>query len=427
MPQNNPPDRLHAPGIAAPVDFHFPDAEKHVTLEGIPVFVIHSGTQDVVKIEFVFSAGNLSSEIPLLASAANELLDEGTANYSSAELAEALDYYGAYFQTESTPDYAGITLYSLNKFVDQTLPYVADLLLHPAYPAKEIETYSIQGKQRLAVQLNKVDVLARRAFFSTLFGEQHPYGRVLQPEHYDTITTENLKEFHIKRYKGGLKAVFVSGLPGKNTVQRILRFIDEAGFHPSELPDFSSSFPGPQRVFVPKPDAMQSAIRIGRRLFRRKHPDYFTFSVLNTILGGYFGSRLMSNIREDKGYTYGIGSGVVSQHLEGYFFIATEVGADVREAAVREIYHELKRLREEAVSEEELTLVKNYMTGAIQRSLDGPFALAEKQKMLYLNNLDSSYLNKQLSAIQAVTAGQIKYCAEKYLQERDFTEVIAGK
>lgn len=427
MQHTNHPDRLHAPGIAAPEDFHFPDAEKHITQQGIPVFVIHSGTQEVVKIEFVFSAGNLASEIPLLASAANELLDEGTAQYSSAELAEALDYYGAYFQTESTPDYAGITLYSLNKFVDQTLPYVADLLLHPAYPAKEIETYSIQGKQRLAVQLNKVDVLARRAFFSTLFGEQHPYGRVLQPEHYDSITTENMKEFHSKRYKGGLKAVFVSGLPGEQTIKSILRFINEAGFQTCDLPDFNSSFPEPQKVFVPKPDAMQSAIRIGRRLFRRNHPDYFTFSVLNTILGGYFGSRLMSNIREDKGYTYGIGSGVVSQHLEGYFFIATEVGAEVREAAVKEIYYELSRLREETVPEEELMLVKNYMTGAIQRSLDGPFALAEKHKMIFLNKLDISYLNRQLTAIQTVTSAQIQYCAEKYFQEGDFTEVISGK
>lgn len=307
------------------------------------------------------------------------------------------------------------------------MPLVFELLESPAFPEEEIHTYSRQGKQRLAVSLNKVDVLARRAFLQSLFGENNAYGKTTQPEDYDELNREQVVHFYNERYLKHCNAVLVAGLPGSDVIRSIVEWIETAPFATSANRGISSGeIPKPVRVHIEKRDAIQSAIRIGRRIFNRKHPDYPAFSVLNTVLGGYFGSRLMTNIREDKGFTYGIGSGHANLHNDGYFFIATEVGKEVCSPAVNEIYREVGRLRDELVGEEELIRVKNYMTGTFQRSLDGPFALADRYKMLHLNSLDSNYLSGFFSSIREVKPEDIQRCAREYLQESMLWQVIAG-
>jgi zinc protease len=164
----NTPDRLIAPPIGLPEEIKISPAEIKQLSNGTPLYLIKAGTQDVVKVELIFSAGNISSSQSLLAAASSDLLDEGTSKYNSAELAEALDYYGAYLQTENGADWASVSLFSLNKFVGDTLPYLIDLLTDPVYPEKEISTYRTQGKQRLAVGLNKVDFLVRRHFMQAI-------------------------------------------------------------------------------------------------------------------------------------------------------------------------------------------------------------------------------------------------------------------
>ena len=420
-------DRINPPEISIPNAIHLHTPQSYKLKNGIPVYNIYEGTQEVVKIELIFAAGNIAAASSLLATATNDLMDEGSTHHTSSEIAEALDYYGAYLHSENGVDWSSISLFSLNKFVSDTLPYFQEIITQPLYPSKEIQTYKQQGKQRLSVNLTKVDYLARINFSETLFGKNHPYGRVTKPEDYDLLDTDVLKEYHQNKYKNGLKAVIVSGLADEKLIHKIIDTIDKMGLKNGELPSIALEKYAPAKKFIEKEDAIQSAIRIGRRLFTRHHPDFIAFSVLNTILGGYFGSRLMANIREDKGYTYGIGSGLVSNNDDGYFFITTEVGADVREAAVNEIYHEINQLRTEDINNEELTLVKNYLTGAFQRSIDGPFALAEKQKMLLLNNLEINYLNEYLGKIKAITPQKLREVANQYLNDIDLCEIIVGK
>lgn len=420
-------DRITSPEITIPTSIHIADVEKYRLKNGVPLYNVNAGTQEVVKIELIFAAGNISAASTLIASATNDLMDEGSLNYSSAEIAESLDYYGAYLHSENGPDWSSLSLFSLNKFVLNTLPFFEEIVTQPLFPFKEINTYKQQGKQRLSVNLGKVDYLARLHFNQSLFGKNHPYGRPTTEEAYDSLTTEILNSHHQKRYKNGLKAVVVSGLANEKLIQQIITSIDSLGLLGGSLPIVPLDDFQPEKKMIRKEDALQSAIRIGRRMFTRHHPDYIPFSVLNTILGGYFGSRLMANIREDKGYTYGIGSGLVSQDQEGYFYITTEVGADVRAAAVKEIYAEIGRLRTEEINKDELTLVKNYLTGAFQRSIDGPFALAEKHKMILLNNLEINYLTEYLSKINAITPKQLQEVANRYLQDADLSEIVVGK
>jgi zinc protease len=183
-----------------------------------------------------------------------------------------------------------------------------------------------------------------------------------------------------------------------------------------------------EKVYEEKEGAIQSGIRIGKVLDVRFGTDeFFQLQILNTILGGYFGSRLMSNIREDKGYTYGIGSAIASMEDAMFFFISTEVGADVTNAALIEVYFELNRLRDELVSEEELVMVKNYILGSMLKSSDGPFSMADKYKSVYLKGEDLSFYDRYISMINNVTSEKLLDVAKKYFDPKEMLEVVVGK
>lgn len=393
----------------------------------IPFLSVQGGTQEVIRIELIFAAGHIHSFPPLLASAANDLLDEGTKHFSSAELAEKLDLYGAFFESECGADWASVTLYTLSKFLKETLPLLQEIISGPEYPMHELKTYTVQGKQRLLVSMEKVDYLARRNFISALFGENNSYGYLPLPADYDMLETGSLKDFFAQHYANGLFGVVLSGKFTSGEADLIRETILSSKLKAQGSNPVLGAFPQDgKKIRVTKEGAIQSAIRIGRKLFNRRHPDFFRFTVLNTVLGGYFGSRLMSNIREDKGYTYGIGSGLVSQKDHGYFFISTEVGSDVCTPAIGEIYSELKRLRDDLIPEEELDLVRNYLWGSFQRSIDGPFALADRHKTLLLAGLGQDYYERYLQVLKTVSPEELREVARTWLQEGDLTEVIVG-
>jgi zinc protease len=179
--------------------------------------------------------------------------------------------------------------------------------------------------------------------------------------------------------------------------------------------------------YIEKPDALQSAIRMGTPLFNRTHPDFPAIQVLNTVLGGYFGSRLMTNIREDKGYTYGIGSGIASLKQTGSIFIATEVGADVCRAAITEIEKEVNLLKTDLIPEGELSLVRNYMLGSLLGSLENVMSHADKFKNIYFAGLGYDYYDYYTDTIKTISADKLKELANQYFDFDNFYKVIAGK
>ena len=179
-------------------------------------------------------------------------------------------------------------------------------------------------------------------------------------------------------------------------------------------------------MHVTMPGAVQSAIRVGKQLLNRTHPAYHQLKITNALLGGFFGSRLMQNIRQDKGYTYGIGSGLVSLVRSGYFFISTQVGVDVRQAALDEIYAELKALRTQPAGKQELEMLRNYLSGNYLRQFDGPFAQAARYKELLVFGLDMSHHQDFLRALKDITSGDIMETAARYLREEEMMEVVVG-
>ena len=420
-------NRQQAPDFKQVSAINFIQPEKRLLANGVPVFTIYSGEQDLVRIEFIFENVNWKREKPLQAIAANTLLNNGTNKLSAKEIAEKIDFYGAFFQTEYTQDQSSVSLYTLNKHLHSVLPIVKDVLTESQFPQNELDIYIQNQKQKLQVNLKKNDIVSRKEFAHALFGDT-AYGIDIKAKHYDEIKREDLLAYFKAAYAPNNCTIVVSGkfdTAGFNLLDSSFGY----DWEKSEVVKNTFSFSATKKQFVykEKPEALQSAIRIGRLAINRKHKDFSGLQILNTVLGGYFGSRLMANIREDKGYTYGIGSGISSLQQAGYLFISTEVGADVCGAALAEIYKEIDLLKTTLIGEEELNLVRNYMLGSMLGSLENVFSHADKFKNIYFSGLDYDYYSRYIETVKTITAEELLALANKYFTTESFTEVVIGK
>lgn len=421
-------DRTTPPALQEIAKPNLLKANSYKTGNGVPVHYINAGSQEVLRIEFQFQAGIISQNQALVASTTNALLKEGSAKYSAKQIAELIDYYGAFYENDCGRDNASIALFCLTKHLDKLLPVIHSVITEATFPEKEFDIYRTNSKQQLSINNKKVNHVARNRFTEVIYGPTHPYGVYATENDYDKLNVSLLKNFYAGKYLPGNMRIMLSGMVSDDSLKLIDSYFGQtpaANQTVANAPAFEEI--KPQRHVFEMENSMQSAIRIGKRLFNKLHPDYMGFQVLNTLLGGYFGSRLMSNIREDKGYTYGIGSSLASLLHDGYFFVSTEVGVDVTKNAVNEIFFEIDRLLHEPVSQEELELVKNYMLGSFIRSVDGPFALADKFNAIYDYGLGYDFYDKYMETIHHITPKDIMELAQKHLQRDSFTEIIAGK
>jgi len=395
---------------------------------GCNVFCLSSGDADLVRIEWIFGNQRFNPQKPLLNMAVNTMLTEGTHTLISSQIADKIDFYGAFLQVEYGHDHSEVVLYSLTKHLPHTLPVILDILTDSIFPEKELETYKRNQQQKLQVSLQKNDYVARRVFNKALYGDTL-YGLSAEPHDYNSLNREDMLAHFKQMYQPCNCTLLVAGKINSETFDLVtdtFKNWTNAAVQPdTSQPPLQHS--QEHFYFTEKPDALQSAIRMGRTTINRAHPDFPALQVLNTVLGGYFGSRLMANIREDKGYTYGIGSGMTSLKHSGALFIATEVGADVCKAAVTEIEEEVNLLRTQLVPDAELSLVRNFMLGSLLGSLENVFSHADKFKNLYFSGMDYDYYDFYVDTVKTVTAGQLQQLALRYLNLDEFYKVIVGK
>ncbi len=417
---------MKTPSITIPERLDLTPREECELPNGMRLCTLRADEFEVVRLSFVFHAGPVTQRHPFVAAATANLLAEGSTRLSGREIAEQLDFYGSYFEVNLDRDYVYISFCSLAKYFRETLAMAEEILLHPAFPDEEVITYRTKRRQQLAIERQKVDVLARDAFGRTLFGADHPYGVCYPEERYEELTREQLRE-HYNRYYGARNCIAVCSGRITPDVEAAIRTL-AAKFPEGEAatPHFPAAKSAKQCI-VEREEAVQSAIRIGRLLFTREHPDFVGMQVVATILGGYFGARLMHNLREVHGYTYGVMSTVVNFEREGYFAIATQVGCEVTEEALKEIFYEVERLRKEEVSEEELTLAKNILTGEMMRILDGPFGIADVAIENILSGRGDDATEQTLQEIRAMTPARVRELAERYLDPADLSTIVVGK
>ena len=418
--------RPPAPAINKVENLRLRHPQQYHLSNGIPVYDINMGALPVVKIEIVFFAGRPFEKKHLAARTTASLLREGSEKYSSAEIANAFDFYGGSLSIPVNMDTSNVLVYSLTRHLDKLLPIVADILTRPSFPQKELDVYVARAKKRLQLDLSKNDVIAYRTITEKIFGEEHPYGYNSTPETYAALTREDLIAHFEENYTAGNCMVIVSGDTGELLRNKLEKYIGRIPRGPGREAFLPSVKPSPQKLKIDRPDSVQTAIRIGRRLFNRKHPDFNGMYVLNTILGGYFGSRLMENIREQKGYTYNIYSTHDAFLFDGYFYVGTEVGKDFVEQTTREIYQEMKRLQTEPVAADELEMVRNYLLGNLLTNLDGPFNVAEVVKTFVQEGLSLDDFDNLIGTIKNIGEEEIRSLAAKYLGPAEMIEVVVG-
>ncbi|MFT3682803.1 MAG: pitrilysin family protein [Ferruginibacter sp.] len=422
-------NRTSPPPIKDAIEFdlHLKPYEKFTLDNGVEVYTIDAGAQDVLQLELVFFAGNNFEAANGIAAAANHMLKNGTATKTAFQLNEHFEYYGAYCNRASYNETAVLSLHTLSKYLPELLPVVKEMITESIFPESELAVYQQNSKQKLAVNLKKCDFVANRLIDAYLFGEQHPYGKYLTAENYNTLTTDQLKKHFQQYYLNGSCVIFVAGKLPADLFQQLNKQFGSLSLTNHKNKTFNSlQQPATEKKYriSNDPNGVQGAIRIARHFPNRYHPDYTKIMVLNTVFGGFFGSRLMSNIREDKGYTYGIHSFIQNHLQDTAWLISTEAGKDVSEAAVQEVYNEMKILREELIDDEELLLVRNYMIGTILGDLDGPFQLIGRWKNIILNNLSEEYFYNSISTIKNIPAEELRELANKYLQPEDFYELV---
>ncbi|HEY8388717.1 MAG TPA: pitrilysin family protein [Parasegetibacter sp.] len=422
-------NRNIAPDIVDAVDFKLtlPACKKWTLKNGVEVYAYHGGSQEVMMAEWVFYSGNWYEDQNLVASATNFLLKNGTATKSAFEISEHFDYYGAYLNRSCYNEVAVLTLHCLSKHIEHLLPAVQDILSNSTFPEEELEIYKQNMKQRLLVNLQKCEFVANRLIDESLYGFHHPYGRYSSILDFDALNREQLQAFYKNYYQHGKCILFVAGWLPENLEELLNKHFGDLPLNQRQLIERSFEITPASQKKVEKindPNGVQAAIRVASPFPNRHHPDFKKAVVLNNILGGFFGSRLMSNIREDKGYTYGIYSYIQNHIQQSSWVISTEAGRDVAQATLKEIYHEMNELREEPVDQEELSLVKNYMIGTILGSLDGPFQIIGRWKNLILHGMDENYFYESLNTIREISAEEIHGLAIKYLDPDLFYEVV---
>lgn len=420
-------DRTKAPEAYDLKTINLLHTESVVLSNGLKVFCIDGAEEEVIKLELVFKTGTRAESKKLVASACNYLLNAGSTKMTSSEIMEKLDFYGSFYQHDNQLDRASISIYTLKKYFKETLDIFAEIVLDPIFPEEELAIYKENAKQRFLINITKNDYRARREFHNALYGN-HPYGKLVEAEDYDALERDDLLNFYKEHYSLENASILMTGNFGQPELKMLENVFQSYQFKENTKIDFlTPSLPEPLKIFNERPEALQSAIRIGKQIMHKSHPDYIEFSILTTVLGGYFGSRLMSNIREDKGYTYGIGAGVYPLLDSAFFYIATEVGTEVTNAALEEIYKEIERLRTELIPDEELKLVKNYLKGAFIGSIENIFSHADKFKSVYLYNLNYDYYDRYFKLVDGVSSERLLHLAKEYLSPNSLTEVVIGK
>lgn len=421
-------DRTQSPLIHEINRLVLPPVQTFTLDSGIPVYVVNMGTQEVVKVEVIFNGGRPYEQKHLASRATASMLKEGTKSFSSADIAEKIDFYGSSISTPFNIDTSNIVLYSLNKYFDQVLPILAEMLACPTFPQKELDTFIQVNQQNLQIDLTKNDTLAYRTVTELIFGKDHPYGYNSFPETYRELTREDLLQHYTRCYTTGNCQIVISGKITDDMLHSLNRYLGSAISAGPLLTAMPAAHPAPEKKWrIQNEETVQMALRVGRQLFNRHHPDYPAWYMLNTVIGGYFGSRLMENIREEKGYTYNIYSILDTMVYDGCFYIATEVGNEFINQTLDEIYIELENLQQEPVEEEEFEMVQNYVLGGFLNMLDGPFNVSEVVKTIVTENLPLSYFEELVNAVQQVTAEDMLALSQKYLNPNDFWEVVVGE
>lgn len=414
-------DRAVAPAFSLPPSFELPKVTRIPGSGGFDTLVFDQIPQELVKIELIFEAGRWQEPTPGVSYFTAHLLEKGTGKHNAQAIAEWFDRFGAHIEISSGADFSSISLYVLKKRLPNVLPMFAEMVTTPTFPESELELIKGIFKQNLRVNLEKNSFVASQLLKRNLFGPQHPYGSAVEEKDVDNITTIALSNFYKAHFRPS--HLFVTGRLPSNTIDEILSIFNPKGNNRPPTSDHNVA-PGVTHVYQDKKESIQTSIRMGLRTLNRNHNDYAALLLANHLLGGFFGSRLMKNIREEKGLTYGIYASVQPFVRDSIWVVGADVNKENLDLTIHEINHEINRLAQEPPPQNELEAARNHFLGSLQLDMANPFSVVEKIKTIALNGLSQNFYSELFSRITAVTPNDISAITRSYLP---IPEIVVAK
>lgn len=394
---------------------------------GIELYIIDKGDQEVCRLDILFEGGRYAAHTPAIADLTGPMMRKGIPGMNSEEIAELLDYYGAWIQTGTTQHFSALSLFSLNRNLDKVLPTIALMITEPSMPQKPFDVLQQQRIQQLNINRQKVSYLASEAFNSLIFGQEHPYARTSTEQDLSGITLDDLRQYHNRYYLNTAIHIILSGHITDEVLDLVKRHFSTLS--PAASSPIAVEPIAPQSLHTAithRHGALQSGIRIGQPVIGPNHPDYPLLSILNLVLGGYFGSRLMTNIREEKGYTYGISSHLVSMRQGAYFTIVTETGTQYTQPLIDEVRKEITQLCSTLIPQDELDTARNYLQGRRARALDSPFSISDYFVSSIIAATPLDYFNIEDEIIRSASTQDLLRVAQTYLNPDNLYTAIAG-
>jgi zinc protease len=417
-------DRKTQPPFAKEFSFDLPTPEILDLKNGLQLVWVKGIQQEVVKLDFVFKAGKWYERKKGVAYFTAHMLEKGTAKLSSRKVAEILDQQGAQLEISTGADFTSIALYSLSKNFDKVIQVVFDILQESIFPEDELSLMTSIFLQNLKVNKEKNSFLASRALQRNLFGKDHPYGSSAEESDIEKINVADLTSF----YKNSFTPceVYLTGNLSPNQSSLLIESLSQLKLDPTQAVDIPKSSIAPSQEKIVKKESVQSSVRLGKITVKKSHPDYVGLLLLNHILGGYFGSRLMKNIREEKGLTYGINSSINSHLNASFITIGTDVNKDKLDETLDEINKELLSLINKSIPTAELETAKNHFLGNLQLEISNPFSAADKIKHLRLNQLQLDYYKNLFDNVRSLSASDLQAIASDQFPPSNFHIVSIG-
>lgn len=396
---------------------------------GVPLFLINEGVRDVVRLDLLFAGGYAVQNQPLQALFTNRMLREGCSAMGATAFSRSIDSCGAWIETYSTQECNHVTLYSLKRHVGKLLKIISDAVKSPAFSERRLNVVRAANKSHFLVNSCKVDVVAQRHFEKSLWGAEHKFGRLVTVEDYDAITVESLREYYARVYGSCNCSIFLSGNIDDAIVQTVTNYFGEEQWGtstPVKIDDAPPLGYACGRVDVKVNDTMQSTVKIGSMTLDASHPDFHTLKYMTVLLGGFFGSRLMTNIRERNGYTYHIEADISAFGKRNALVVTSETSNEYVSPLIAEVYNEFTRLQNEPVSLKEMEKLRNCTLGELCREYEGVIAKADIFINTYLSGEPFESVNKYLNVVRMATPEDFMRMAQTHLSPEKMIEIVAG-
>jgi len=418
-------DRTVAPSFAKVQYSVFPQAKKHILPSGIPLFYLQAGTPQVIKFEIVFQSGIWYERQKSQSWCCAKMLREGTSQLNANQVSEKFESLGAFVEISPNFDDVALAVYCLKRNFTEVLNHLNDLLNDSVFPEKELGI--LKGNRMDQIKLNdkQDDLYASKKIRASLFGVDYPYGIGLKPQDIAAVDRDAVLDYFENQFFNAPQ-LYLSGGIGADEIKAIEDCITIKSKATSKMA--AKSFERKtEDIFVDRPDSLQSAIRIAWHIPQKSDSDYFKYQITNCVLGGYFGARLMKNIREEKGFTYGVSSYPIHLEHRSFGVLSTEVRAENTTASIHEIWKEVRKLQNEKISHDELETVINYMAGSFLGSISTPFQLMEKFKAIHRFDLGYDYYRSFFDALNRITPADILIAARDHFKKEEACSAIVGR